>query len=158
VYRAGRGAHSSYRPASPADLDYVKDDTKAESTDTLVWGAVYRHGAITRDTLASHVALPAKELDASLCRLVEAGHVTRSENDGVETFSAGGFVLPMGSTFGWEAAVFDHFQALVTTVLAKLRMDAGASAADLVGGSTYTLEVWEGHPLQDEAMGELRAF
>jgi hypothetical protein len=27
-----------------------------------------------------------------------------------------------------------------------------------VGGSTYTLEVWEGHPLQDEAMGELRAF
>jgi hypothetical protein len=33
-----------------------------------------------------------------------------------------------------------------------------ASLGDRVGGSTYTLEVWPGHPLEDEALGELSAF
>ena len=33
-----------------------------------------------------------------------------------------------------------------------------AAPEDHIGGSTYTLEVWTGHPLEDEALGELRAF
>ena len=37
-------------------------------------------------------------------------------------------------------------------MLAKLRSDAGAEPGDLIGGSTYTLEVWEGHPLEEECV------
>ena len=159
VYRAGRGEHVSYRAALPSDLDYVKSaDDEADAANTLVWGAIYRLGPISRDALAKQVPIPARELDAAIAALMEAGHVTRAESNGAVLLGAGGFVVPIGETRGWEAAVFDHFQALVTTVLTKLRMDAGTTAADHVGGSTYTLEVWEGHPFEQEALGELRAF
>ena len=80
VYRAGRGAHASYRVASPAELDYVKaDGAESDGTDTLLWGSVYRLGPLTRDALAASIAMPARELDASLARLVEAGRVMRTE-------------------------------------------------------------------------------
>ncbi|HEX4337672.1 MAG TPA: hypothetical protein VH062_17280 [Polyangiaceae bacterium] len=158
VYRAGRGAQVSYRAASPSDLDYVTSADATDGADTMVWGAVYRLGPLTRDALAKQVPLPARELDACIARMIEAGQVTRAEVNGAAVLGAGGFVVPIGETQGWEAAVFDHFQALVTTVLAKLRMDSGATPADLIGGSTYTLEVWEGHPFEEEALGELRGF
>jgi hypothetical protein len=159
VYRAGLGSHASFRAATPADLDYVKGDgTASEGADTLVWGSVYRMGPVTRDVLATHVPMPSRELDASLERLVSAARIARTDVGGVTTFRADGFVLPLGESLGWEAAVFDHFQALVTTVLTKLRMDVNAAPDDLIGGSTYTLEVWEGHPLQEAAFGQLRAF
>ena len=99
VYRAGRGSHASYRAASPADLDYMKGDgVESDGADTLVWGSVYRLGPITRDALATHVTLPARELDASLQRLVETGRVTRTEADGVVTLRADGFVVPIGAS------------------------------------------------------------
>jgi hypothetical protein len=159
VYRAGQGAHASYRAASPDELDYVEQgDADAHGSDTLVWGVVYRVGPVTREALAQHVILPSAELDAALKRLVEAGNVARIDKDGVATFHADGFVLPIGTSLGWEAAVFDHFQALVTTVCAKLGADAGAAANDRIGGSTYSLEIWDGHPLEDEVLGELQAF
>jgi hypothetical protein len=78
VYRAGQGAQASYRAASPAELDYVERDAAEESgSDTLVWGVVYRLGPATRDALAQHLALPSREFDTSLERLV-AGTGTRS--------------------------------------------------------------------------------
>jgi hypothetical protein len=159
VYRAGRGAHASYRVATPADLDYVKGNgAEADGVDALVWGVVYRLGPVARDAIAAQIALPAQALDASLERLLDAARILRTEKDGVASYRAEGFVLSLGESVGWEAAVFDHFQALVATVCAKLRADAGATPDDHIGGSTYTLEVWEGHPFEDEALGELRAF
>jgi hypothetical protein len=48
--------------------------------------------------------------------------------------------------------LLDHFQALVAAICVKLR--AGTSRSqhdDAIGGGTYTLQVWAGHPLEDEA-------
>jgi hypothetical protein len=68
-------------------------------------------------------------------------------------------VIPVGSPSGWEAALFDHFQAVVATMCSKTRSDATSTAAgDTVGGSTYTLEIWSGHPLEEEVLGELARF
>jgi hypothetical protein len=52
--------------------------------------------------------------------------------------------------------VFDHFKALVTTVVGRLRKDTSApTLADRIGGSTYTVSVWPGHPLAEEVYGTL---
>lgn len=61
----------------------------------------------------------------------------------------------MGAPSGWEAAVFDHYHAVVGMLCAKLRLATTAQADDTVGGSTYGLEVWEGHPLEGEVLGTL---
>src|SRR5258706_7593095 len=67
--------------------------------------------------------------------------------------------MRIGSSAGWEAAVLDHVQAMVQTIASKLRQDTmAASLGDNVGGSTYTLEIWPGHPLETEALGELSLF
>jgi hypothetical protein len=57
--------------------------------------------------------------------------------------------------------VFDHVQAMVQTICQRLAQSAqGPRAADAVGGSTYSYDVWPGHPLEAEVkaqLGELRA-
>lgn len=68
-------------------------------------------------------------------------------------------LIPYGTAAGWEAAVWDHFQAVVRTVCQKLsRTEPRAHIADAVGGSTYTFVVWDGHPLQEEVEGRLRLY
>src|SRR5690606_16848365 len=57
---------------------------------------------------------------------------------------------------GWEAAVFDHYKAVVATVLARLGKQTASSAEDTVGGSTFTIDVWPGHPLMGEVVGTLK--
>jgi hypothetical protein len=66
-------------------------------------------------------------------------------------------VIPLGATFGWEAAVFDHFKAVVGTVLTRLQASQAAPLPhDRVGGSTYTIDLWKGHPLEEEVIGTLQ--
>jgi hypothetical protein len=73
-------------------------------------------------------------------------------------YAAERFEVPVGAAVGWEAAVFDHYQALVTAVMTKLkRGSARGEAGDHTGGSTWTLEVWPGHPLEQEAKTTLRS-
>jgi hypothetical protein len=65
-------------------------------------------------------------------------------------------VIPLGATHGWEAAVFDHYHALVAALCNKLAQGVGmAKADDRVGGSTYSYMVWQGHPHYDEVVGFL---
>jgi len=117
---------------------------------------VYRFGPLTEDALSRTVSLSRKALEGSLARLIETGQVVRVDGDAGPVLSAPALVRPVGTPAGWEAAVFDHFQALATTVTAKLRGGTdGAKQVDLIGGSTYTLEVWSGHPLEAEAVSQL---
>jgi hypothetical protein len=64
-------------------------------------------------------------------------------------------VIPLGAPVGWEAAVFDHYKALVTTILSRLNENRATALDDLVGGSTYTIDVWQDHPLAEEVYGTL---
>ena len=61
-------------------------------------------------------------------RLVESGRIQRS---GRSKLVARDFVIPLGSSEGWEAAVFDHVQAVVQTVCQRLSqsgLDGGGAA------------------------------
>jgi hypothetical protein len=63
-----------------------------------------------------------------------------------------------GSSEGWEAGMLDHFQAVVKTLCARLRGSADDDPSPDVGGSTYSMRVWGGHPMEAEVRGLLSAF
>ena len=52
--------------------------------------------------------------------------------------------------------MLDHYHALVRAICAKLNQGAGgAQPDDRIGGSTYSFDVWEGHPLEERVSGLL---
>jgi hypothetical protein len=85
--------------------------------------------------------------------LLASGRVQARE-DG--SLGAEEFVLPLGSSAGWEAAVFDHVQAVVQTICQRLRLLGSPTASERsIGGSTYGFELSADHPLYDEVLGLL---
>ena len=156
AYRAGRGDRAVYRAAQEADF-LASDDEARAARRWLVWLTVYRKGPVSAAQVAEHARLPDTECALALSELLQEGKASTSEVDGEQCFSAARFEVPVGESHGWEAAVLDHYQALVTSVCQKLT-DRGpmARAADTTGGSTWSLDVWPGHPLEEEAKSTLR--
>ena len=156
AYRAGRGDRAVYRAAHEADF-LASDDEARAARRWLVWLTVYRKGPATAAEVAEQARLPEAECARALGELLQEGKASSVETDGTASFSAARFDVPVGESHGWEAAVLDHYQALVTSVCQKLT-DRGPMArpADTTGGSTWSLDVWPDHPLEAEAKGTLR--
>lgn len=155
VYRTGRGETAVFRTAEATDFAAVHQDG-ADAWDWLVWLTVYRQGPITESELERLVRGTAKQCQGALERLLADRRIA-SEGEGCDrTYTSSRLEIPLGQSLGWETAVLDHFQAMVTAILLKLRQGAAsAHLGDLVGGSTWTLEVHEGHPLREEAVSTL---
>ncbi|HLV68616.1 MAG TPA: hypothetical protein VKY73_22520 [Polyangiaceae bacterium] len=150
---SGTGPAIEYRPTSEEQLAELRRARRTEGLDELLWALIYREGPLTLQALAEQHPDHA-ELEAALERLVSAGRVEYSEADAC--YRASTLFLPLGSPSGWEAAVFDHFKAMVNTITGRLReVRSSPHLADRIGGSTYTLEVWPGHPHEEEAYGTL---
>lgn len=104
--------------------------------------------------------LDGEALRGALTALIRDGRAERVIGDEGTAYQTGTCVVPIDATVGWEAAVFDHFQAMVTAIVRKL--DTGESRArrdDRIGGSTYHFDVWPGHPQEAEVgalFGRLR--
>jgi len=155
VYRTGRGEQTRLR-AAEVDSEQSTGDDSGERVINLVWSAVHRFGPITIADLGEVVPESRDVLEASLARLVGDGRVVRTESAGVVQYRSDHFLIPLGDVAGWEAAVFDHYQALVTAICAKLAGgQASSSEGDTIGGSTYHYDVWEGHPHYEEVAGHL---
>lgn len=156
VYRAGRGDSARYRIA--AEADFSNDDgTLVEAHEHLVWLAAYRNGPVTEEGIRSWTRLSKEACATPLLRLVKDGRVRQTRSGGEMMYSADRFEVPVGATNGWEAAILDHFQAMVSAIIAKLgQRSARGTAGDLVGGSTWSLDVWPGHPFEQEAKTLLR--
>jgi hypothetical protein len=124
----------------------------------LAWALVFRLGPISAQSLCAMGRFGLPEVTSVLDELVRSGRVQR-DAFGLETiYKTQSFIVPVGSPSGWEGAVFDHFHAVVRTIGTKLQRAAGSSPADEIGGSTYSYEIWQGHPLADEVLGTLRRF
>lgn len=144
-----------YRMAAAADFA-AEDEESPRALEWLAWLTVYRAGPLTLAQIEQQTRAASQQCREALERLVEQGHVDRTGDGDDATYTSGRFEIPLGQTYGWEAAVLDHFQALVTAVAIKL--GDGASSArlgDLVGGSTWTLDVRKDHPLREEAVSTL---
>lgn len=157
VFQTGNAQDAVFRAATDAELGRLRE-LHAGRGDELVWAIIYNEGPIDREALGRIEALRSTDLDGALERLLSAGRIARAEYFDGAHYRAERLVIPLGSELGWEAAVFDHFHAMVTTVCRKLTSNRRSSSDDAVGGSTYTFEVWPGHPLEADVRGCLSRF
>lgn len=154
AYRTGRGDRAVFRAAAQADFDVAGGSN--ETAEWLVWLTAYRKGPIGLKDLAQHTGLAEKTCEVALAPLVADGRVAAHERGAEKLYKSDRFEVPLGDTQGWEVAVLDHYQAMASAICSKLNERAsGSKLGDKVGGSTWTLDVWDGHPLYNEATGTL---
>lgn len=158
LYRTGRGDLAQYGVAQAA-LDDV-GVTADERAQHLVWVCVHRLAPVGAEQIAEQLSMDVTRVRTALGALLGDGRV-RHRDEQNELYESEGCVLPLGSSVGWEAALFDHYQAMVTAICAKLDSGRRSSAAgDLIGGSTFGFSVWPSHPYYEEAtrfLGDFRA-
>jgi hypothetical protein len=152
VFGSGSGKRAVYRVASDDELDRVAQLSDANGGDELAWVLVYREGPLGRERLSELLRRSPEATAQVVERLVADGRV-QVDADG--SLRARDFVLPLGAAAGWEAAIFDHVQAVVQTICQRLQQLSADEPPQPVGGSTYTFDVWPGHPLEAETKAQL---
>lgn len=158
LFRSGRGDLTVYRAAEADDHAAVEPNGDDERIANIVWVAVHRFGPATRGAIAEHMPIDDGTLKKALDRLVTDGRLVELRDGDTAQYRSERCVMPQGIEHGWEAAVLDHYQAVVTTICSKLRTGSTRSVpGEYVGGSTYGFDVWKGHPKFDEVMGFLQA-
>jgi hypothetical protein len=161
VFCTGHGPNTVYRKSEEEELQTLRQMRSNDGLDEFVWAIIYRQGPLTKETLVTQYHLEATELEPILDRLVATNRIEVASTEGGVSYRAESLYIPVGATVGWEAAVFDHFQAMVKTICCRLREERVApERGDTVGGSTYTLDIWPDHPLATEAyttLARLRA-
>jgi hypothetical protein len=156
VFCSGSGPTAVYRAVSPDELQSLRSARAGSGLDELLWAVIYREGPMAREALLERTGGNPIELDATLSRLQDAARIQKLANG---SFASSEFVVPIDAEVGWEAAVFDHYHALVKTICARLSRDPEAAVpASAIGGSTYTFNVWPGHPHYEEAIGILDRY
>jgi hypothetical protein len=161
TYRSGRAQDAVYRIADAADFTRQESDNRREGEEYLVWLAIFRQGPLGLAQIADALKLSEADCKRAVDRLLGEGRVRAlPDAQGAQgtrgaqstRYASERFDVPVGSEGGYEAALLDHFQALVAAICVKLRAGAARSQADdATGGGTYTFAVWPGHPLEDEA-------
>lgn len=156
VYQAGRGDGTTYRAADPAELGAAFTRDPGAMAAHFTWVVVYTQGPVDRTTLLQTTRLDEAALDAALAALEADARVERVQTDEGLRWRCEHCILPE-TTVGFEAALFDHYQAMVTAICIKLRGGQARSVpGDAVGGSTWSMDVWTGHPFEAEVLGTLR--
>jgi hypothetical protein len=157
IYMSGRGETAVYGITSEADRRALSSDDAVEALAVLLWGTVFHSPGLTaRDLFASSRA-DESAARAALDKLLADGRITRGdESDGAPLRSAS-YVISPSDKQGWEAAVFDHYQAVANAIGAKVRQrSTGALPSDLVGGSTLHFGIHSGHPFEERVLGTVR--
>lgn len=153
IYRTGRGDCTAYRFATDEFVERVGDSGALQH---LILVALHRYGPINRDELVRYVPLSGSTVDAMLEQMVSEGRVQRSEDEDSPRYNHNSLLIDYGDAGGWQAALFDHYQAMVSAICTKLRSGrAHAEADEHIGGSTYHFDLWLGHPLEQEVLNLL---
>jgi hypothetical protein len=159
VSTSGRGTRKVLRWATESEQRRMVE--QGEGFDELIWAFIYREGPVKLSTLREFAAASPELLDATLGRLEQWNRVEAVRNGSDELqYRALRFEVLPNSEAGWEAAVYDHYQALVRTLCQ--RITEGASVPDdpskVRGGSTFTFDVWPGHPFERDVYAALPEF
>lgn len=153
VFCSGSGQNAAYRAASDEEVGRLWQLSGDAGLEELAWVLVYRNGPLTTQELAELLSRREGEIQEVVQRLIDARRVRRTAEG---RLAAEDFVIRLGSAVGWEAAVFDHVQAMVQTICQRLRQTSfDTEVREHVGGSTYSFDVWPGHPLEREVKAQL---
>ena len=158
VYATGRGSSTVYGLSSSDDLERMRRQDGDEAVRPSVWLAVHDRSRSVRALANDLAAEPEAVLRAA--QALHADGLLTSDTEGPvdmdSVLSSQRFLIPVGTEYGWEEAVFDHFRAVATAIATKLR-SAGprSSARDLIGGATLAFELGPSHPMRDEVLGLL---
>ncbi|HEX2730077.1 MAG TPA: hypothetical protein VHM70_00675 [Polyangiaceae bacterium] len=151
AYRTGRGDSAVYRPALASDFG-DDDATHQAAIEHLIWLSVYRRGPLSLAEVSQVVQLPAETCARALAALQSRGNVECSD----DRYHSLSFEVPVGQSLGWEAAVLDHYQALVNAIAAKISAGAsGSRFGEVTGGATYSFDVPGDHPLRERVLSLL---
>lgn len=153
AYVSGRGVTAVYGLTTQADRERLTRGDERQAVYHLLWQLVATGRARNVDDLRRQVAVREEALESALAELIADGRVT--EQGG--RLLALGLDIPVGAEFGWEAAVSDHFRAMVTAIGLKLKLGRAAHG-DVNGGETLGFLVYEGHPLQQQVCGLLQTM
>jgi hypothetical protein len=156
VFVSGVDEQVVYRASTELELGELAKLSSEEGLVELVWVLVYREGPLTEAELAARVTRKVEDLHAALEILMTDGRVRRLADGRLEAID---FVVPRGAEAGWEAAVFDHVQAVVQTICQRLQRAAQPQhPSGSIGGSTYSFDLGPEHPLAGEVKGQLEAL
>jgi hypothetical protein len=151
LFRSGREDTTTYRAAQADERVLDAPDASERALLDTAWVVLHQQGPLSAAELASALRLDVPKTQGAIDRLIELGQVKSAPGDAV--YSVEHCVIPLGATFGWEAALLDHYQAVVTTMVNKIGSGARLTTAGAVtGGSTYHFDLYPGHPQEQEIL------
>jgi hypothetical protein len=153
VSMTGTGEQALYTVTSQSVRDKLRRVGDLDSLVSLGWLAIFRREVSTATEFLSYLGAEPALGQAALTELLNSGRVT--ERNGL--LESANLVLQLGAEQGWEAALLDHFRAVTVAIATKVRSGLGASsAADRIGGSTFTFTVTPNHPCEAEVYEALK--
>jgi hypothetical protein len=157
VYSSGRGEATVHGLTSEADRRALSNDDAAEALAVLIWGTVFRSPGISARDLVARTRADEAATRTALARLLSDGRVSRDPDSDDAPLRSAAYVIPAGDKQGWEAAVFDHYQAVASAIASKVRLRAtGSEDAELCGGTTLHFGVHAGHPYAERVLGTVK--
>jgi hypothetical protein len=157
AYRSGRGEATLYGVLPEAVQARFAGSESEGTLATFVWLAVFRNPKRTVEDVIAEMGASREAVALAVSTLLADGRLHQVESEGRSVLEAAPFVVPVGAAEGWQAAVFDHFQAVTTAIAAKLKNGRSRSHADdEIGGTTLHFGVHDGHPHASEVLGTLR--
>jgi len=157
LYKTGAGESVVFGVTNEPDFARTLREQNREALAPVVWVVVYRSGGIQREALQRELSVDAEALHDALATLEAQGLVERSGEGESPAYRASTFLVPVGAEHGWEAAVFDHYQAVARAIANKVTRGRPHSAQDdIVGGATLTFDLGPDHPYRDQVMGLLK--
>lgn len=151
VYKTGAGKRALYGATGEQDYAQLVDLENLDSTAGIAWLSIHRSPGITAEQLGAQLSLAVEQVERVLETLREQGRIS-GEGAGYRTDVV---TIPVGESRGWEAAVFDHYQAMVTAIGKKLHGGARSAKDDVTGGATLSFDVHDAHPQRERVYGLL---
>lgn len=143
LYTTGAGQQALYGLTSEAERQQFTRRSDTQALASMALGLIYRNPGIAAPELVTLLNVASSELDAALASLVSDGRVEQEASG----YRAPRFLIAADAPHGWEAAVFDHFQAVCTAIANKVQLRHQRNAmSHLVGGSTLHFELTADHP------------
>jgi len=145
----GGASNLAWERFAIVDAERVKTviDCALEDISSMLLVAVYQNGPIGVSALAERLGLAVAEIEDGLLDLNDRGLIDVDRSNGAERWDCKGLDIAFENVEAWHAAVYDHVHAVVNAVIGKLRSEkTQACMEDEVGGSTFSYEVWPGHP------------